>query len=122
MSEHGYDLLEKQADRLRHSKKKWASEEKPVYTTDTVKRLLNHLRSRDSRHFTDYDVKTAVDGMGMRDDEERFFQENVHRRGKRNFITESGVMDILKYHKSRLKEYNEDEIPGTLKLLLGVII
>lgn len=101
----------------REEKEVLASREVPLYTQDSLQDLLNSLRTSDSRKFGKYDISRAIEGTGMRGDEERFRQKAFKGGFKRNLFTENGIIDILRYHKGRLREYREEEVLETLRNL-----
>ncbi|MCK4497170.1 MAG: hypothetical protein KAU24_03185 [Candidatus Aenigmarchaeota archaeon] len=121
MTEHYYGVFKQASMINKEWKKKLASQEEPLYAQDVVQSLLNHLKTEDSRFFKRYDINLAVDGKGMRGDMKRFRQEMSKRKGKRNLFTYKGALDILDYHKGRLRKYEEGEIPEILKIIVGTI-
>ena len=103
----------------REYKRRLASQEEPLYTWDALKSLLNRLKTDDSKFFERYDINLAIDGTGMRGDRERFRQEKLKRKGKRNLFTMKGIAEILEYYKDRLTDYSEEDVFEILRITLG---
>lgn len=103
----------------REYRRELASQEEPLYTNDSLKSLLNRLKTDDSKFFEIYDINLAIDGTGMRGDRERFRQEKLKRKGKINLFTKKGITEILEYYKDRLTDYTEEDAFEILRITLG---